>query len=128
MKVGWIDEGNPTTWSMQERRSAPRQAAAGLPFAIFTSDPEREIKKLKLCDRTNGHRPLSALPGSDIKIKLFNFLPGPICFSQKFQTGFDTRITVETANINPSPQLLPSVMIYQVNEYLLQRNAVERIV
>lgn len=68
------------------------------------------------------------LCASELEIQLFNPLPRPVGFPQKFQTRLDTGIDVETANINSSSQLFPAIVVYETDEYFLQRNAMQRVV
>lgn len=49
-----------------------------------------------------------------IQIEFFHFFPCPISFSQKGKAGLQTRVIIETRNLNELPQLGPAIMPNQL--------------
>ena len=61
-------------------------------------------------------------------IQGLNLRSGPGRFSQELQTGFNTRIVIKTADIDPFPHFYPAIMRYQARKNHFQSETVERVV
>lgn len=60
-----------------------------------------------------------------LQVQVFNLLPGPWRFTQKFKTGGNTGVIMKAIDADIITQLLPTAIISkQIPEYLLQGLAV----
>ena len=64
--------------------------------------------------------------GPDVEV--LHFLAGPWGFSQKGEAGFNARITLETADLDPESEFLPAVVLHQCGYDLFKSHSVEGIV
>ena len=62
------------------------------------------------------------------QIQIFNFLSGPGGFSQKFQTGRDTWVIIETPDRDGPSHFIPAIMLHQPVKNHFQSDAVKRVV
>ena len=61
-------------------------------------------------------------------VEVFDFLSCPWCFSQEFQARFYRGVVVETPNIDPCAQPIPTITFNEGLEDLFQCQAVQRVV
>ena len=60
-------------------------------------------------------------------IQIFHCLSGPRRSAQEIQTGFNTGVGGEAADIDPAAQAGPAVVINQAGQYRFEGNAMEGI-
>ena len=62
------------------------------------------------------------------EVEILHLLPGPGCFTQKLQAGFDGRIVPEAVDADPPGEPVPAIVLDKTGEDRLERQAVERVV
>ena len=91
-------------------------------YSIFKKHPFPLKPRKPLCGMTRA----STRKRADIK--LLYFFPGPGCFAQKLQAGFHRGIVLETIDVYLLCQHLPSVVIRERSDKLLQSRSVQRVI
>lgn len=74
----------------------------------------------------------TTIPAQQSKVRFqeerLNLIPGPLVFAQEFQAGFNARLPIKTADIDPSAEFIPAIVIDQLVQQIFQRDAVQRII
>ena len=72
--------------------------------------------------------PLSLLGEIGAQIQRLHLVARPLGFAEEFEAGFNARLPVEEADINPPTQLVPAIMVEQLVQQLFERNSVQWII
>lgn len=105
-------------------------------FTLYTKENAPEQAKPLLEDSIAGFgmteilgrcqaQPASRKRGN---IQAFNFIPGPLGFTQKLQRRFDRRVAFEAIDIDPLRQPFPTIVFLKPCDDLFKRDAVQRVI